>query len=1607
MADAYSTIVQQTLAKKQEEAQSRANVAQSNTNAIKSIYSSVMSLGDTTAKLVKSAIDTAKAEEARVVQNKYNDAEAEGVFDRVDIHDENSGVEADPEKTYQNRLTWLDEELSNPDNKYRFTGSLKKSFTQYIEGKRASIIESKNTQNYNTVQSGISSSIDYMNSAYYNPEDSGNDIDFAVSTAFADDGYNTVADTVNVQAYGLGTVAQNWLAEKAKYDNGEENDFEKVDYEFRYTLGAYSAGESEYSFRQRKDASFDSDYLSYQVGQWARAEGEIVKSGYLESGCDSSYLTSYFTNLTSRVNNEGLQVDRNGKATTIERAQLGTSGLATALQIAQNYASALCAQVASEQSEAWNTAVDTYTKDYGSFGSYFDFTSEDEYIDYLVKASGGKLNRNYAKNNISEDAKTQIRVNKRNSDVGTLYGIIINPTSTEEDKNSAIREVFSQGLTDLFSSDSGLGLGDLYDSSDDNMQASVRVALNKITANGMAYGDAFRELMQGTDIDTYKKVFASQSTDTVYASDSEEAYKYNLGVEDFIDKSIQSLAGDSSVTFNDSDKKAYKELYAVKDDIENNDLVKQYLAKEDTTEDEKKAVWNAYYYKNYSDSTTTINAANSVIESIETQMQNENDINTVISSIKPIVLTGKDDGTAWDYIVDNNLIDFVTGDNGLGVGDFRNGGKVNATAVFREYVSNYADEHGLSFEEAYEPAMKEALEGYSLSDLQTTSDTAKSGYMKVNSPVYNFQMKRSYERTYAAEGLEDALVSAIATGDESSVNDLFNKYGTSWEDYSAYKAIYATIKEDGLLQSAFKEIDGKNLSEEEKNSAKASLAQGIFDAEVKLLTGTEEEEKEAKTYLNNIRGNAYYNNAKSVIDLGFVLLNTYSDSNKDGYSDVFQNTYSESKLLDLIGKDAAETKSNVDDLINLLENMGMDLTDFKKEWGEVSYEDGYIDSMTESQLLAVFEPLKAPMGQYASAAYGSFKANYGDVTSSENGYVGMKIEDVITEKYDKLSDDLDQELLSGLVANGTISYGEDYQGMKWSKDMYNAGGKGTQAWNNVVAFLIAASDETERQKILKEAEKVLNPEALKELDGVGSVNLMIHTIDEFKDYDFFQSVVDSIGKDSTFYPLASKSTLSDWNECLADSSYLNSAIADAVRNYTDPVSFEKTLNELAGQIRNTYLLQVDKSSRETYNQSFVTQDFDPFTAITEDLGDEKATNANIFFDSWSEQRDYYNETVDTNDYNTQLLVYNYWNGGKTKSELSQSITAKLSDPDIDEGLIMPYTAVLVLDQMGYSVNGITSESFEGEDKDNAIVRLYNNLQTLQKNAPEVYSKLLSSATAIDKSFEEVRNFNSLGYDNNYTYNIDGLQIDGYTKVERNNGELIAYDKNGNSTNLTMYTDNGSVKLKDRAQYIAGDYYISTNAFGTKITVSSDAITTREGIKQFSDYNTAKSKAHNVSDYSKASEFVITYYEGDLRDDGTPSNTIAVELTGNEIANNYIQLLYQGNSQRANEYISTLSDGMKNFVMTSVDEQLALQAYARTADKEAIGNAQYLFATNGPIGQKFSLTLKTNKNIPDYDGEFKKLCEDALDRVLQRYGSSLYSKKPFGPGALRAKTLVRV
>lgn len=567
MADAYSDIVQQSIEKKQLQTQSRINELNSRANTISSVASSLSSLIETGVKLGKSVHDDNVNEEARKALNKYNEQEAYGIFDRVDINDENSGEESDPEKTFANRISWLDTELTS-DNGYKYSDEVKKTLTQYIEGQKASIIESKNVANYNKVQSTISGSIDFMNSAFYDPDGATNGIDFTITTAFKDDNHKSVDSLLDVTDYGINELAQTYLDEQQKKINGEDNNFEKADYALRYALGAYSAGESESSYTSRKESDFDTDYISYQVGQWARAYGETAKQAYLDSGCDSNVLNNYINGLNDKVINEGITVD--DKGTIISAAELGTSGVNDAVSKAQSYITNVCGYVAREQSDLFNKAQTAWDEKYSA--EIIPYTSEEDVIKEMVALSGGDLNSATVKANLSDNVKTQVKLNKKNSEAGTIFSTIIDTTAPVEARQKAIDKAVADGYLTLFSSDSGFGLNNLLDDTDNTSSAPYMLAYNKKIASGMSPEDAFVSIFGSTSVSSAKTTSSSSSSSLVDDAQIEKelyAYNVNNSYDDFMSAVYTAVASGSGSAIDDEAVNSVLSKYGISwDDYE-------------------------------------------------------------------------------------------------------------------------------------------------------------------------------------------------------------------------------------------------------------------------------------------------------------------------------------------------------------------------------------------------------------------------------------------------------------------------------------------------------------------------------------------------------------------------------------------------------------------------------------------------------------------------------------------------------------------------------------------------------------------------------------------------------------------------------------------------------------------------------------------------------------------------------------------------------------------------------------------------------------------------------------------------------------------------------
>ncbi len=542
MADAYSTIVQQSLEKKNQEIQHNVNAASNAASMASSIVSSLSSLIETGVKLGKSVHDQNVSDETTRALNAYKEQEAYGKFDLIDMDDENSGYEADPEKAYANRLSWLDKELSTAYSEdketktatgYRYGNEVKKTMLQYLAGQKASIIEDKNATNYNKIQSAISGSIDYLNSPFYDSDATNNSIDFTISNAFKDDTHINVGSLLDVEDYGIKELAQNYI------DTGGSVE---ADYALRYALVAYSVGESKASYNSRKEANFESDFLNYKIGRWARAYGEEINQAYLDSGCDPNVVTNAINGLNDKIINEGIDWDT---GETLKAYELGTSGINTAISQATTYLNNIAGQTSRDQQALYDKAATAWDEKYES--ETITFTTEAEAIEELQKLSGGNLNATFAKENLSAGVKSQIKLNAKNAKAGELFGEIIDTSLSVEERQAAIDSAVADGYLTLFSSDSGFGLNNLLDDTDNTSSAPYMLAYNKKIKSGMTPQQAFVSLFGSTAVSSAKTTSSSSSSSSKAVDDAQveaELYSYNVNnsYDDFMSAVYTAVA---------------------------------------------------------------------------------------------------------------------------------------------------------------------------------------------------------------------------------------------------------------------------------------------------------------------------------------------------------------------------------------------------------------------------------------------------------------------------------------------------------------------------------------------------------------------------------------------------------------------------------------------------------------------------------------------------------------------------------------------------------------------------------------------------------------------------------------------------------------------------------------------------------------------------------------------------------------------------------------------------------------------------------------------------------------------------------------------------------
>lgn len=719
MADAYSTIVQQNIAKKQQETQSRANELNTRADTINTAFKNLASLTETGVKLGYQVYQESVNEDLRKVQNKHAEEDAYGVFDRIDMSDENSGVEADPEKVFQNHMSWLEDFVSNPENGIKHADKVKKSFTEYLEGKKASIIEAKNTQNYNTLKTTISNGIDYMNSAYYDPDT--DDINLTIPNIFNDQTHRTVEDLTDVTEYGISDLTTNYLKQKEKYENGEENDYYKADYELRYALGAYSAGESEYAFKLRKESDFDTDYLSYEAGRWARAFGESVKQQYINSGYDSTVITDAISDITGRIYNEGITVDEKGIKLTA--ADLGTSGISYALQQAEVYAKNICGLAVNEQSSYWEKATAIWDEKYESGGMYY--TSEQEVIDELVNSTPG-LNSSYVKKHLPETIKTQLKTNKKNAEAASIFTTIIDTSAPVESRQAAIDKAVTGGYLTLFSSDEGFGLGNLSDDTDDKTSAPYMRAYNRKIASGLTSEQAFMSLFGSSSADTTSSSSSKAVSDAQVETEF-HAYNVNNSYDDVMSAVVSSIANGKSVTAEDNEEVSsamkkydvswddYESVKTAAEEVESDPLLMKYI-NSFSDEETKKTVTNSIVTTMLTSqltgtgTATAAKNASTVLDNIRANVEYNNDMSYIdlgyiIGNVKtPTNSSGYDDAMVYAAISEqlsscvgadseetyNNIISLLDDlDTRLGTEDDKYG-----TAAFRKHLEEFKDRIG-------------------------------------------------------------------------------------------------------------------------------------------------------------------------------------------------------------------------------------------------------------------------------------------------------------------------------------------------------------------------------------------------------------------------------------------------------------------------------------------------------------------------------------------------------------------------------------------------------------------------------------------------------------------------------------------------------------------------------------------------------------------------------------------------------------------------------------------------------------------------------------------------------------------------------------------------
>ncbi len=1129
------------------------------------------------------------------------------------------------------------------------------------------------------------------------------------------------------------------------------------------------------------------------------------------------------------------------------------------------------------------------------------------------------------------EIKNKQEVYESNERAFGILDVWIEPEAyTEEERKEAEREAVEEGLVDFLSNT--LGMNSLTDLTDDDMSNEVRMAYEAMKAEAIAKGiewdydhaknailqilsdknysiEASRALTQSEIYDKAASYYTGKNT-KVFSNEAVSLLSAGLTIEE-VEKELEKKYPSSY------NRKLYNTFFAyLKGDEE---LQKALVgADEDTINDVVAAVTNIVNSTDTSLSGQSYKmASESIISSLKTSYSNKQANIKIGKELAPLYdanATREDKIKAEQYMKDNNLYTLYENEE------------------FKTFVQEYAKEKGISVSEA----ITYGLEDLGLDTFGKESFTGFTEDLTSENRVYNWTKSKTWDETQEANALnenypakKEELISVLSGNTVANV---------SFEDYADLQSVKDSIEGDEYLMEACsaKDSDGKNLYD----VAAIVNAQYIIN---NYPDNTENKEaiKEAKAYIKQVQADVYLKNDYNLISLGYAFENGYDETKKTGYSDVYTKSLERQIYASMVDNNGQQTYENVLITLRKLDEAGISYDDFEKEWDSVTAED--VETMDWSTFYSLMSKLDKPLEKLARRRYSSFEYNYKDTESMSSVLYseGATNEEVLGYEHDDSYAKMSDTALRDMVyATGLAAFGEDYEGWNPTDRLLETGAVGSPAYYDICSKVASATTEEERDNYINvEAPKVLTAEAIKEIKEMSSISLAVRQaeIPGYEEYDFWESVAKR-AEGSTFATLEKADNLDDYKEMVGFSDVYNARIQEAVRDYensTDKAAaakqFGETLEEIELGTINSYFLeeirkQQDYESREagiaSANSSLSTKKFNIISEFdtkttSSTKTDKRQENANDFFDTFSSEVDQISAQCSTNDFDTESIIYEWANGTNyLSSDTENLLCGKLMDPDCKGKKRAGYMYQLGLELLGYPLDGLTPSSFD-DDYDYASLTVYDAIEKLDEVDAIRLEKLV--VNLYDK-FDTLSTYNGLGYGTTYRLDVNGQIVDAtYGETTKQNGTFIG-TRDEQEVNLTLYSNQTKIGDKVNAvfdTYSKGGGIIDSNAF-IKYNTPRDT-----AVLLCSTYNTEKSKAYSVKDYSTASEMAVDaafYSQHELtsvtdynRSSPYTTKWKVQEITGEEIAERYRKLIIAGDADAAIMYLSQFSEGMQKYV----------------------------------------------------------------------------------------------